>query len=77
MQFVPQNNVYVYFRYNDSETVMVIINNSPEAQELDLNRFSEMIKASKNGTDIISDKIIPLENKLMIDGKSSMIIELN
>ena len=77
MQFIPQNNVYVYFRFNDSEIVMVVINNSPEAQELDLKRFSEMIKDSKSGKDIISGQTISLESKLKIEEKSAMIIEIN
>ena len=77
MQFVPQDNVYVYFRHNDTEKVMVVINNSPESQELDLNRFKEMIKDNKSGRDILSDKTISLENILKVEGKSSMIIELN
>ncbi len=76
MQFIPQNNVYVFFRYNDTERVMIVINNNPEAQELELSRFKEIIKNSKTGKDIISDKIILLENKLKVKGKTSMIIEL-
>ena len=39
--------------------------------------FEEMIKDSKTGNDIISGKEISLENKLNVEGKSSMIIELN
>ncbi|MCF6279465.1 MAG: glycoside hydrolase family 13 protein [Flavobacteriaceae bacterium] len=77
MQFIPQNNVYVFFRYNDTERVMVVINNNPEAQELELSRFKEIIKNSKTGKDIISDKIISLEDKLKVEGKTSLIIELN
>ncbi len=77
IQFVPQNNVYVYFRINDNETVMIIINNNPETQILDLSRFSEAIKNSKKGKDILSDKEINLTGKLIIEGKKSMIIELN
>src|SRR5690606_17977802 len=41
MQYIPENNVYVYFRYNTNDRVMVVINNSPETQTLDLSRFSE------------------------------------
>ncbi|VAV83632.1 Neopullulanase, partial [hydrothermal vent metagenome] len=44
MHFIPEHNVYVYFRYNDTGKVMVIINNSKERQELNLSRFAEMIK---------------------------------
>jgi glycosidase len=75
MQFVPQNNVYVYFRYTDDSTVMVVINNNAETQTLDLKRFQEVIKAHKTGTDIISEVQISLENTLRIDAKTTMIVE--
>jgi len=32
--YIPENNVYVYFRHNDTESVMVILNNSPETKKL-------------------------------------------
>ncbi len=77
MQFVPENNVYVYFRYNDEDVVMIVINNNPKKQKFDLDRFSEIIKGSKSGKEIITDKTILLERTLIIEGNSSMIIELN
>lgn len=76
MQFVPENDVYVYFRYNDTGKVMVIINNNKESQELNLNRFAEIIKDAKSGKEIFSGKTINLLNILKVEGKSSMIIEL-
>ncbi|MBA6153546.1 glycoside hydrolase family 13 protein [Gelidibacter maritimus] len=75
MQFVPENNVYVYFRYHTDDKVMVIINNNPKAQTLDLKRFAEMIGAEKYGNEMLSDERIALEDTLTIDGKTSMIIE--
>jgi glycosidase len=75
-QFLPQNNVYVYFRHNENETVMVVINNSKEAQTLDLSRFSDLIKKHKSGLDIISGNMISLERTLTIDSKKSFILEL-
>ena len=77
MQFVPQDNVYVYFRYNDSDKVMVVINNNPETQNLDLNRFAEMLNGVASGIDIISDKKVTLNDQLMVKGKSSMILKLS
>ena len=77
IQFIPQNNVYVYFRIDDNETVMVVINNNPKTQTLDLTRFNEVIKGSKKGKDILSGKEINLTEKLTIEGKKSMVIELN
>ena len=76
MQFLPENNVYVYFRYNDSKTVMVVINNNTKAQILQLNRFAEIIKNSTTGKDIISDTTIHLTDSLKIEGKTAMIIDI-
>ncbi|MBM3452632.1 MAG: alpha-amlyase [Bacteroidetes bacterium] len=75
-QFLPQNNVYVYFRYNESETVMVVINNSKEAQLIDLSRFRNSLKNYKRGLDVISGNMIQLEEPLAIDSKKSLILEL-
>ena len=75
-QFLPQNNVYVYFRHNENETVMVVLNNSKEAQTLDLSRFNDLIKKHKRSLDIISGNTIPLERTLTIDSKKSYILEL-
>ncbi len=75
MQFIPQNNVYVYFRYNDFEKVMIVLNNSLQKQELDLKRFNEIIKNSKTGKEIISGKTVSLQNKLQINAKTPMIVE--
>ncbi len=76
-QFLPQNNVYVYFRYNDSETVMVIINNSTNTQTINLSRFSESINAFPKGKDVISESVISLDDTLIIDGKKVLILELS
>lgn len=74
--YIPENNVYVYFRHNDKETVMVVINNAPDTQILNLARFQENIKSFTSGNDILSGKTIDLKTELAIDGKTSMILEL-
>ncbi len=74
--YIPENNVYVYFRHNDNETVMVVINNASDTQKLNLERFQESIKTFTSGKDILSDKTIDLKSELSIEGKTSMILEL-
>ncbi|MDO4782542.1 MAG: glycoside hydrolase family 13 protein [Capnocytophaga felis] len=75
-QYLPNNEVYIYFRYNQSESVMVIINNNKETQTIDLNRFEESLKEFTKGKDIISGKEFQLQKSLQIAGKTSMVIEL-
>ncbi len=76
LQFLPENNVYVYFRYNEDERVMVVINNNPEAQELELTRFAEGLAGITSGKDVITGGQINLKENLKIKGKSSLVIEL-
>jgi hypothetical protein len=51
--YIPENNVYVYFRYTDNKTVMVLMNNSNEIKLSKLPVFS--IKGYTTGKDILSD----------------------
>ncbi|MBC7524079.1 MAG: glycoside hydrolase family 13 protein [Flavobacterium sp.] len=76
MHYIPENNVYVYFRYNETESVMVIVNNSNEKQTFKTNRFQESILNYKSGKDIISDKIIDITNEVSMEPKSVLILEL-
>ena len=76
MHYLPDNNVYVYFRYNDSESVMVVVNNSKDKQTVKLDRFKESLASYSSGKDIISDANFDLKSELSIDGKSSLILEL-
>ena len=76
VQFIPQNNVYVYFRKLNNEKVMVVLNNSLENQTIDLSRFSEELTGFKAIKEVISEKNIELKNQLTINSKSSLIIEL-
>ena len=74
--YIPENNVYVYFRYNEKETVMVVINNNSEKQILKTNRFKENIQNFKSGKEVLSGKIVDLNTDIEIEGKSTLILEL-
>jgi glycosidase len=74
--YVPDNNVYVYFRYNEKETVMVIMNNNSDKQTLKTNRFKESIKNLKSGREVLTGKTFDLNNDIEIEGKSALILEL-
>jgi hypothetical protein len=52
--YIPENNVYVYFRYTDNKTVMVLMNNSNEIKLSKL-PVSGKHKAYTTGKDILSD----------------------
>lgn len=76
MHYIPENNVYVYFRYNDKETVMVVMNNDTEKHKLKMDHFNESIKNYKTGIEVLSGKQINTKEDLEIEGKSVLILEL-
>ena len=76
MHYIPENNVYVYFRYNDNESVMVVINNSKDKQTITLDRFKESMASYTSGVDVISGNKFSLGTELAIEAKSSLILEL-
>ncbi|RMA58836.1 glycoside hydrolase family 13 protein [Ulvibacter antarcticus] len=77
LHYIPMDDVYVYFRYNASERVMVVINNSEVEKILKLDRFYEGLEGAKNGFDIISENKIELSKELTIAPLGTMIIELS
>ncbi|MEE6128118.1 glycoside hydrolase family 13 protein [Chryseobacterium arthrosphaerae] len=74
--FVPKDGVFTYFRYNDRESVMVILNNNKKDQTLDLKYFEEALKGFSKGKEIISGKELNLQKGITIPAKTSLIIEL-
>jgi glycosidase len=74
--FVPVDNVYVYFRWNDDETVMVLINGQEEEQTVDTGRFSERMQGYTGGKEVISGAEIDDLGTIMIPGRTAFILEL-
>lgn len=75
--FSPERNVYVYFRYNDEEKVMVVINSSDKEQTIEMNRFQEMVPSSFIAKDVMKDAEVQIKDLLTIPAKSSLVLEIN
>jgi glycosidase len=73
--YIPENNVYVYFRSTDTNTVMVIINNGDSAQSINTTRFAESIKTKTIGRDVMSGTTIKLSD-IQVGAKAALILEL-
>lgn len=76
IHFVPQDGVYVYFRYDSTGKVMVILNKNIKEQSLDLKRFREVLANNMKGTDVISGREFVLENKIFLSPLTPLILEL-
>lgn len=75
--YIPQNGIYVYFRYFENERIMVILNKNREALTLNLDRFSDSMANFTSGTEIIGEKTVNLKNPLVLTPHSVLIIEMH
>ena len=76
MQYVPENGVYVYFRYDNNQTVMCVMNTNNDAATIDLSRFSECIKNFTKAFDVATGVTFNLEPTLTLGGKYVLVMEL-
>ena len=77
LQYVPQDNVYVYFRYNTEERVMVLLNNNPKTQVVELNRYNEGLEGATSAVNILTGEQVQLGKVLEVPAKSPLILQLN
>ena len=74
---MPEDGVYVFFRYTDDNAVMIILNNNDNKdKELNTERFSEILKDYTSGKEIISQNTIQNLTTINVPAKSALIIEL-
>lgn len=74
--FVPYENVYVYNRKLGEESVLVIINNKPEAANLDMARFQEVLTGYSKASDVITGRQIDNLSNIKLAGNSSLVLNL-
>ncbi len=77
MQYAPIENVYVYFRYDGTDTVMVVMNQGREAETLGLSRFAERIGDMRNARDVITGRPIALEDSIDLEPRSVLLLEID
>lgn len=76
MHYGPENNTYVYFRYDDKHKVMVALNANDKEMVLPVGRFHEMLSGVASGTDVLSGKTFDLRSEIRLPAKSAVILEL-
>jgi len=76
MQFYPEDWMYTYFRYNDKQTVMVVMNTSKDEKTVDPGKFSERTNTFTKARNIINSSVTELSSNWKIPGKTIWILEL-
>ncbi|MCX6298776.1 MAG: alpha-amylase family glycosyl hydrolase [Bacteroidetes bacterium] len=74
MQYVPDDGLYIYFRYDANQTVLCAMNTSDKEKEIDFSKYMERTKGFTGAKNIIDGKV--LNNKFTIPAKRMWVLEL-
>nr|WP_214457730.1 alpha-amylase family glycosyl hydrolase [Flavihumibacter fluvii] len=76
LHFAPVNGVYVYFRYNKDQTVMVVMNKGNEAATIQTDRFDEIIKGRRSAVNLFTNETINISQGITIPPKTATVLTL-
>ncbi len=75
MQYIPKDSVYIYFRYSNTQTVMVVMNTAKELKNIDPSNYSERTSGFSKMKNIITGEITELKD-FSVEAKASGVWEL-
>ena len=76
MHYAPENGTYVYFRYDNENVIMVIVNKNTSLTGLDMDRFVERTAGFDRAVDVFSDKVYELSGTVPVQGMSTTVLRL-
>ena len=76
LHYVPEKSTYVYFRYTNTEKVMVVLNKNAQDSQLDLARFQAALAGKTKGKDILTGASVDLSKPLQLSAMTSRVIAL-
>jgi len=76
MQYIPQGGIYVYFRYDAKQTVMVVYNSTEKEATASTDRYDERMNGYHNAINVITGEQISNLKQLSIPAKGVLVLEL-
>ena len=74
-QFLVQQGVYAYARHYEGRTVLVLLNGSDSPTTLPLHPYKEVLGNAVQGRDVVSGRIVRLDEPLQMAARESLVIE--
>lgn len=76
MQYVPADGLYVYFRYDEKQTIMCVMNTGKTSRQIDFKKYIERTAGFSKAVDVINSKIYNTSDTITIPSKEMWILEL-
>jgi neopullulanase len=76
MQYLPEKSLYVYFRYDEHQTVLCAMNTGNQPAKLDFSRFNERTAVFTSGVEVETGMRFSLGTPINIPGRTMWVLEL-
>ena len=76
MQYLPQDGLYVYFRYDATGTVMVASNTTDKPASLLTARFAERMAGFSKARNVMTDETLGSISTFQLPAKTAVVLEL-
>lgn len=77
LHYAPVQSTYVYFREDESQHLMVVLNKNQKPYTLSLERFAEGIGSARAGVDVLTGKSYDLNSgKIVLEPMQALLLEL-
>jgi len=76
MQYIPSKGLYVYFRYDNNQTMLCALNSDTLSASMQFADYAERTRSFETATDVMTGSIYPLSEKMNIPARSIRILEL-
>ncbi len=77
-QFPPENNIFVYFKNDEKDRAMIIMNDNEQDKEVDLKPYSDQLKDVRELKDLMTGKVYEIagNDSLKVESNSGNIFQL-
>ncbi|MDB5121521.1 MAG: alpha-amylase [Sphingobacteriales bacterium] len=76
MHYVPSNGLYVYFRYDNNQTIMCIMNTDTKERKIDFSSFPERTAGFLKASNLVTDQSIKTSDPATIPSMQMWVLEL-
>ncbi len=77
LHFVPRDGVYVYFRDDGAQRLMIVLGRNETAVDLSLDRFAEGLKGATSARNALTGASVALGDTLIVPAHAALILDLS
>lgn len=76
MHYVPVDGLYVYFRYDNNQTIMCVMNTSDKEKAIDFSNYAERTNGFTNADNVLTGESLSTSSSFNIHSMSMIVMEL-